>query len=148
MTSTSKSLVTLAAGLALLIPASIGLLDSNGPSVLSPLPCLTIIPTFLFGLARIAIAIPMLLFFAWNPQLFLGEAAVPKRSYVLLIVLSMLCVAYLASGWKWGLEYQGLRYTAIVSATNIFWIILLMLGFWRSWKSKELSFGASFYCSG
>jgi lysylphosphatidylglycerol synthetase-like protein (DUF2156 family) len=85
----------------------------------------------------------MLLFFAWNPQLFLGEAAVPKRSYLLLIVLSMLCVAYLASGWKWGLECQGLRYTAIVSATNVFWIILLMLGFWRSWKSKELSFGAS-----
>jgi len=32
------------------------------------------------------VMVPMLLFFAWNPQLFRGEARVPQRSYVLLLV--------------------------------------------------------------
>ena len=87
--TSNPAVITFVAGLGLLIPAAIGLLPSGVPTVLSPFPALTVIPALLFSdlhLVYVAVMVPMLLFFAWNPQLFRGEARVPKRSYVLLLV--------------------------------------------------------------
>ena len=93
----SKSAVTtLVAGLALLVPAAIGLNDF-GPTIIHPLPALTILPAFFlsaFHLWKAAVVIPMLLFFAWNPGLLFGDRKIPKRSCVLLAILTVLSVVW------------------------------------------------------
>ena len=76
------AVTTLVAGLALLVPAAIGLHD-NGPTIIHPLPALTILPAFFlagFHLWRAAVVIPTLLFFAWNPGLLFGDGKIPRKS--------------------------------------------------------------------
>jgi hypothetical protein len=94
--------------MALLIPASLGLLLTGVPTILCPLPLLTTIPAFLLSTWRLhylAIGLPVFLFFLWRPGLFRGEPLVPRRSYVLIVtVFSMI---YFISGWRLGLKYQG-----------------------------------------
>ena len=138
MNSSSKSaVITFVAGLGLLIPAAIGLLLSGVPTVLSPFPALTVIPALLLSdrpLVYVAVMVPMLLFFAWNPQLFRGEARIPKRSYVLLLVASALSIVDFVISWNWGLHYQGARYTVEVCLVNILWVGFLGFAFARSWR--------------
>lgn len=74
----------------------------------------------------------MLFFSPWNPQLFRGEAKVPRRSYVLLGLLTVLTVIDLIESWKWGMQYQGPRHTAVVSSVNIAWLGFLGLAFART----------------
>jgi hypothetical protein len=53
------------------------------PNDTLPFPGLTVIPAFLLSdlhLWKAAVAVPMLLFFAWPPGLFRGEGDVPNRS--------------------------------------------------------------------
>jgi hypothetical protein len=91
-----------------------------------------------------AVAVPMLLFFAWHPGLLHGDAKIPKRSYVLLIAVILLDVAYFGTSSKWGLQYQGSRYTHAVCAINVAWAVFLILAFARSWK-KTPSFAYSLF---
>ena len=85
MTADSKgAIATAAAGLGLLIPASLGLLVTDVPTVLCPFPLITVVPAFFLsgqGMLKLAVAVPMLLFFAWHPGLLHGDAKIPKRSY-------------------------------------------------------------------
>ena len=148
MNADSKSAIaTIGAGLALLIPACIGLFASAVPSIVGPLPVLTVIPAFFLsgqGMTRVAVAVPVLLFFAWHPGLLRGDAKVPKRSYFLLMVVILLDVAYFATSWKWGLQYQGAHYTHAVCAVNVAWAAFLVLAFARTWK-KPSSFAYSLF---
>jgi hypothetical protein len=147
MAVSKNTIATIAAGLGLLIPASIGLLASDVPTILAPFPLLTVLPAFLLsgvGIYKVAVGVPMLLFFAWHPGLFRGHAKVPKRSYVLLIILILLAVADFAWGWNWGLQYQGSQYTHTVCAINFAWAVFLILAFARSWK-KPPSFAYSLF---
>jgi hypothetical protein len=130
--------ITFAAGLCLLVPAWIGLFSTGGPTVLSPLPALTALPA-MFGLAFGAMAVPSLLFFAWNPGLFRGDAKVPKRSYWLLGTAIILSPIWFVIGWKWGLQYQGVRYTYVVCAGNIVWAVFLGVLF-AGFRNREASF--------
>jgi len=133
------------AGLGLLIPASVGLLVSGVPTILCPFPTLTVLPAFLLSNLRLwktAIAVPMLCFFLWHPGLLRGDAKIPKRSYVLLIVLILLSIADFIAGWNWGLQYQGSQYAHAVCAINVAWAVFLVLVFARSWKKPP-----SFVCS-
>jgi hypothetical protein len=140
----SKTAVaTMMAGVALLIPASIGLLISGAPTILCPFPALTVIPAFLFS-RYLAVAAPMVLFFAWHPGLFRGEGIAPKRSYVLLIILILLSVVDFVTSWNWGLQYQGSHHTYGVCAVNVGWVVFLTLAFARGWK-KPSSFGFSLF---
>ena len=78
--------LTFMAGLALLIPASLGLLLTGVPTILCPLPLLTTTPAFLLSTWRLqylAIGLPVLLFFLWRPGFFHGAARVPRRSYAI-----------------------------------------------------------------
>jgi hypothetical protein len=109
------------------------------------MPALTVIPTFLLldvGLYRVALAIPSIFFLFWNPQLFRGLAGIPRRTYVLFVSTVLLSIAWFVGGWKFGLEYQGTRFTYLVCAINALWILLLSLLFTRSWK-RDLSFPSS-----
>lgn len=135
----SKSgVATIMAGLGLLLPASVGLLVSGVPTLLCSFPTLTVLPAFLLAdlhFSKAAVAVPTLLFFVWNPGLFRGEAIVPKRSYVLLAIATVLSVVYFVASWNWGLKYQGPQHVYVVCAVNVAWVTLLILAFARSWKA-------------
>jgi hypothetical protein len=124
-------------GLSLFFPALIGLRLAGVPTVLSPFPALTVIPGFLLsssGLSMAAVFVPVVFFFTWNPGAFRGESKIPKRSYALLALATVLSVFWFVSGWKYGLEYQGARFTHIVCIVNIAWVGFLWLMFARAWK--------------
>jgi len=91
----------------------------------------------LFGLRFVAVAIPAVAFFLWNPGLFRGEATVPKRSYVLIAVATLADAAWFVGGWKDGLRFQGVAYTHAVFAINVVWVTLLWLGFAVSSKARK-----------
>jgi hypothetical protein len=100
--------VTLICGLLLLIPAAAGLFLTGVPTVLIPLPALTIVPAFLLDalhLQAVAVVIPTILFFVWTPGLFRGSKAMPKRTYVLFVITTVLSVIWFIGGWKYRLRY-------------------------------------------
>jgi hypothetical protein len=129
---------TLIASLSLLIPAAAGLLTSGIPRSYCPLPILTVVPAFVLSwhhLEDVAITLPSLLFLAWTPDLLHGQVNVPKRSYRLLAVLTVLSVFYFATGWKLGVDYEGIEYTRAVCFINLIWIVLLAIAFLRVRKT-------------
>jgi len=101
---------------------------------------LTDIPDFICGPP--AVVVPMLFFFLWSPGLFRGDIKVPRRSYVLLAVLTALSGLWFVGGWKLGLEYQGARYTHFVYTVNCVWVVSLWTMFIYSWN-RTPSFGAN-----
>src|SRR4029077_2235026 len=111
-----NKLLTIAAGLSLLIPVLFWLFSKQGPSLLYPFPALMFIPSFL--LRRAGVLVPVLLFFAWNPGLFGGQAKVPRRSYFLLIAATVLSIVWFAVGWRDGLAVQGAKYNYVISGIN------------------------------
>jgi len=76
-------------------------------------------------LMKFAVIIPMVLFFVWNPQLFRGDARVPRRSYALFVGSVALSAVWFFGGWKLGLKYEGAHYTYAVCAINLLWIGVL-----------------------
>ncbi len=141
----NKRLATLVCGFALLIPAWIGLFLRGFPTILCPMPALTVIPAFLLtnvGLYPIAVAVPVVFFLLWNPHLLRGRAEVPKRTYFLFAGIIVLSIIWFVGGWKFGLQYQGPRFIYSVCAINVLWISLLGLLFIRSWK-RNPSFPSS-----
>jgi hypothetical protein len=118
-----RDVVTLTSGLTLVIPAWIGVV-TPAPTPLHPMPLLTVVPAFiLWGWNfRAAVVVPVGLFFAWNPKLLVGSARIPKRSYALLVVLTVLTIVSFVEGWPLGLRYQGLEYTRLVCALNCVWL--------------------------
>jgi len=142
--SLKRAIVTVIAGSALLIPAGIGLKDS-GPTVLHPLPGFTVWPAFALASVhawKAAVTLPTLFFFLWLPRLFCGDGKIPKRSYVLLAVAIALSALWFAEGWRYGLDYQGAKYTYIVCFINLAIISFLAVAFFRAWK-MEPSFKTS-----
>src|SRR5271167_379132 len=102
------------AGLSLLAPA---LLWQGEQTIFYPIPAAILIPMF-FGLRQMAVLIPVACFFAWVPRLINGDPEIPKRSFILLFVLSLLDVLYLALEWRDGLEMQGSKYTYTMCTVN------------------------------
>ena len=142
--------ITSIAGMGLLIPAAIGLglFLPGAPTVVSPLPALTAIPALFLSdwhnLGNAAVILPMLLFFLWNLQLFRGEAKVPRRSYVLLALLAVLSAIDFVVSWKWGLQYEGPKFTVAVCSVNIALLAFLGLAFARARKGTT-SFTTSLF---
>jgi hypothetical protein len=117
--------VTLICGFLLLIPAWVGLHLFGVTMLLSPLPALTIIPAFLLDamhLQAAALVIPVILFFAWNPGLFRGTETIPRRTYVLFAIATVLSTIWFVGSWKYGLQYQGRTYTYLICALNAAWL--------------------------
>lgn len=102
--------------------------------MLCPFPAVTIIPAFLLErIYPLAIAAPVVLFFLWNPGLSFGES-VPKRSLVLLIVLTVPSLIYFVEFWAYGVEYQGGLYTKSICIINVTWLAGLWLIWLRSFR--------------
>jgi hypothetical protein len=143
----NASLITLVSALALLGPASLGLFLSGVPTVFGPFPALTVIPALMLAqwhLEYAAVFIPAVLFLVWNPQLFRAEGKIPKRSYVLFVLLAILSAVDFAISWKSGLKYQGPPFTAIVCSINIAWLGFLGLAFRRTLKASTSFQGSLF----
>jgi hypothetical protein len=121
--SIDSATLTLMAGICLSVPAMIGL-SAGEPRPLSPMPLLVVVPAFLVHVG--AVLVPVALFFAWNPSLFRGQQTVPRRTYWLLGITALLNVAWFAGGWKWGVEFEGIRYVRIVGIANIIWTTFLV----------------------
>jgi len=81
--------------------------------------------------------VPMLLFFIWNPWLTVGQDRIPKRSLILLALLTALQAWDLIRGWKYGVQYQGLEYTVRVCVINFYWLVLLWLQLVRTWRKSS-----------
>jgi hypothetical protein len=95
------------------------------------MPTVTVLPAFFLASLPsqppywLAIFVPALLFFAWNPRLFRGESQIPKRSWLLLIALSFLTGAYFIGSWTYGIHYQGREHTVAICAINVAWLVIL-----------------------
>jgi hypothetical protein len=143
-------LATSIVGLSLLIPAAmgLGLFLRSAPTVVSPLPALTVIPALFLSewhsFGNVAIVLPVLFFFFWNRQLFRGQGKVPRRSYVLLAILAVLTAIDLVVSWKDGLQYEGPQFTVVVCSVNIAWLAFLGLAFARTRKATT-SFATSLF---
>ncbi len=128
---------TLAAGCALMVPAYLGLFISGVPTLVCPFPTVTSLPAVLLSAARLiglAVVVPTLLFFVWNPGLSRGQTVLPKRSVVLLGVLTVLSGVYLVGSWTYGMHYQGAQFTYGVCIANVAWLLLLWVVFVRGWR--------------
>jgi hypothetical protein len=139
----SPRLATLGAGIlvALIAAQSLGLLGAVWPFSLAPAP----LPFVALLTAKIPTPlIPVLfalLFWLWSSQLFRGEAAVPKRTFVLVVVAGVWSVAGFLMGWDFGVRYQGRAYTLLCLAMSIgmLWVSAVMLRRARSHPSFKLS---------
>ena len=128
---------TLAVGFGLIALAWVGSFSSDVPTLICPMPIIVLIPSFFllvfYHLSFCAgSVIPALLFFAWNPGLFRGKGRVPKRSWVLLIILNALTVAYFIANWRDGYPLLGRTYTVEVGAVNVLWLVVLWAILYRS----------------
>ena len=150
MTEAARMTVGVATGLCFLtLPTAF-----SAPTFLSPLPLLVLIPIFAIGFP--GLLVPGFLFAAWSPQLFRGEGVVPRRSVVLLGVLTLLTVPYFVVSWEYGVEYQGLRHTVAVAVANAFvlagaWVLLYRARrgatFMRSLVLHAVIFGWLAWCA-
>lgn len=123
---------TLAVAIGLVPLAWIGCCSTGMPTLICPLPLITIVPAFFLASPpfhvvpyQLAVFVPAVLFFAWNPGLFRGNSHIPRRSWVLLIMLSALSVAYFIGSWRQGFQYQGREYTVAICAVNVVWLVIL-----------------------
>jgi hypothetical protein len=137
-----SSLATVVAGLSLLVPASMGIFFSGVPRILHPFPAMTAIPSFLLSSRAIAVAVPSLVFLAWNPGLFRGASNIPKRSHWLLVVAIIISIVWFGVGWENGLRYQGARYVYEICVVNVAEIAFLAAVFSR-YAKRRTSFGIS-----
>jgi len=118
--------VTFLAGIGLIIPAAAGMVF--------PLSAFVIIPAFFLDswhLTFFTVAIPTLLFFAWNPSLFKGSNAMPNRTHGLYAAVVVLSAAWFVAAWKDGVQFQGKQYTVAVCALDVVWAAVLGVILWR-----------------
>lgn len=141
-------LLTVAAGLSLLIPAAVGFLHSKVPTILYPFPALTVLPALALSsleLWAVAALVPPLLFFAWNPGLLRGMGKIPKRSNWLLIAMIVFSAFWFIIGWHDGIHYQGATYVHAVAIVNVAWVALLAVAFTRYGRYESFVVGVALH---
>src|SRR5277367_4437235 len=97
--------------LALVVGQALGLFGGGSPSIWSPAPFLLVIPALMGVPALLVLFLFVAIFCVWSPALLRGEATIPRRTIVLHVVFGILSAASYASGWHYGIQYEGLRYT-------------------------------------
>jgi hypothetical protein len=141
----NSRLLVITAGLCLLLPAWIGFFSSGVPTLYSPFPTLTILPAFVLSrwhFESLAVLVPNILFFLWSPGLLLKQRPnLPKRTIVLLGLLTVLTVVDCVLEWKDGVHYRGTRHTILVYIINAMWLASLWWTVVRS--QRQPSFKAN-----
>jgi hypothetical protein len=138
-------LTTLLVGFSLFVPAWLGLFSAGSPTVICPLPALTVLPAFYLpfrALLKCVALLPTVLFFIWNPGLFEGGEEIPQRSYALFVGSILLSVIWFLMGWSYGLRYQGPQYVHFIGSINVVWCVVIGAFMLIRWKKKP-SFKAS-----
>lgn len=93
---------------------------ANVPWLWSPFALFTTLPAFfVFELAPLPIVTGFL--FA-SLHLLRQQAAIPKRSVVMLGALIILSVVWFSLGWAYGVQYQGRAHVLYVAAMNVIFI--------------------------
>ena len=130
---------TVVAGIALVVPAYCGLMLTGTPSLISPFPTVTVLVAFALpgAIPWLAVLVPSLFFFAWNPSLAKGERKVPRRSLFLLLLLTLLTMVDFLLEFQDGLEYQGARFTYATFGVNVGCLIVLWIVFVRGWRKPS-----------
>jgi len=120
---------TLVLGLVTVASAGFAGIARGSPTVFSPLPAATIIPTFWLAMhvapqnARLvelilpALVRPLLLTM-WYARLLVGANQVPRRSLIGLTVLSFLTIVDFAFEWRHAFTYHTATYVHGVAAVN------------------------------
>jgi hypothetical protein len=139
-------LVTLAVGLSLAIPAWLGLPERDVPTVLRPLPLPTLVAAFYFvdrgwSLGSVTV-LPSMLFFLWHARLFQGIDRVPKRTYVLWTVVTILSIAWFAIIWREALRFHSFQHLLSVGGINLTWAASVGALLARNWRGPS-SFGSN-----
>lgn len=62
---------------------------------------------------------PAALFCIWCTPLFVGRAISRVRASIPAVTLIGLSALWFSSGWKYGVQYQGLRYTAFTALGSL-----------------------------
>jgi len=146
-------LITLVVGLSLALPAWFGIPD--GPlTALHPFPFLSMMVGFLsvargWGLVSVLVLWPAL-FFLWNPALFRGSRAVPRRTYALWLFTTVLSMGWFASyliNWhdfsrRWH-DVEDIQKWRSINALSAAFAILLGLLLSRAWVRREVSFASN-----
>ena len=132
-TSRKYAAITFFAALALLVPSYVAVFQTGAPTLLSPLPALTIIPAMFLG--RVAFLMPALYVLLWCHQFARGVGRIPKRTTFLFGLFVILSALDFRLSWKWGLQYQGPKYTIMVCIINVAWILVLGISIWRLRKT-------------
>jgi hypothetical protein len=84
--------------------------------------------------------LPTLLFFAWNPGLVVRpRAQLPKRTVAALGVLTVLTVVDFVFEWRYGVKYQGIRYTELIYISNAIWLVVLWFTFIRCMRQASFN---------
>jgi hypothetical protein len=131
--------LTLLAGLSLLIPPLCGMLYglltlADTAPAFYPAPMFVLLPSLLIGPA--AVFVPMIAFCLWNRGIFNGAAKIPRRSYILLALLTVLSVPWFLNGWRDGIDLHGPHYYYFLSVINIHWLAIIWSLAVRSWKTE------------
>lgn len=127
-----RALAVAAVSLALVVAQALGLFGGGSPSIWSPAPFLLVIPAFM-GVPPLLVLLSFVaIFCVWSPALLRGESSTPRRTTVLCVAFGVLSAAWYASGWRYGVRYEGLAYTVTcaVLSTALFSFCSLLL--WRS----------------
>src|ERR1700749_3954596 len=108
---------TIVVAFGLILLAWIGCFSYGVPTPICPMPIVTKLPAMFLASPPpshpywFAALVPAFLFCAWNPNLFRRQCRIPRRSWMLLIILTALSVDYFMGSWRYGSHYQGREYT-------------------------------------
>ncbi len=125
----SSRLLTATLGLGLIVIAYVGIFTAGFPTIYCPFPTFTAIPALILStkhLEYIALLLPTLVFFAWNPRLLTDPGPrVPRRTPVLLALLTVLTIVDFVYEWPYGVQYHGIHYTRSIYALNGIWLLAI-----------------------
>jgi len=69
---------------------------------------------------------PLVAFFLlWSSHLLAASNAIPRRSIVLLLLVTFTSCIFLYGSWSYGVRWQGLQHTLIVVSINVIFIVSL-----------------------
>jgi hypothetical protein len=126
--------------LALITAQSIGLIfGGSGPTLASPGSMVAFVP-FALGvplwLAPLCFAV---LFWAWSPGLFRGEAIIPVRTFALLVLSGLFSLLWFGVAWRDGVKYQGFTFTVWAFLLTVLLLSLCSFLVWRSRAAQSFS---------
>ena len=119
--------LALAVFVAALAGLSLGFAGDGVPTLSSTYPIPLVVPA-LFGVPPVVIALAYgACFVLWSKQLFQSYPEIPKRSVVLFVISCVVSCLCFASGWRFGVQYQGRRYVLWTAALAFAGAVILTL---------------------